>query len=566
MVVSVVAAVSGAVGCAQRVAVVSLPMIPSASSAASPSTPREGGDSAGSEGGNVPHVPAKTDQARYWSAFAYIDELSVLKNWGAQKRDNAFVTVRVKLPTRDGVLNRDFPLYTIKGSSIQSHQGVDLLQKFPLSAAAREQVTIVLEIRYLKDAEALETTRTIVANAEKLAQPYLRNFPVASSIMTSAVALTDQLAPKEDEGINTAAFSVNPTNLEGLHGYLLVTDQFKELPSDLVACADKPGTLCTKSDPAGPIKRYDKNVYVTLRFEERDDVYDPLMLLRGSGVCPLIDRRALEAARDYLRTNISLFVDHDVAIAETAFAYAEQYLKLREGVAARNFGGMLDILNEYGNDDGIVRKLFQAGELPLEQFTATQPEGMLYTVSRCYKAFWEQTPGREVLAAWTIVAEKGEPNKPQSAQDRLNALGAVLSRLGAFSGVSDWQADGKNTGIVIELLRGEAQGLIARQLQSVTDALKQKPTCDSAGAKRLLSLFSSECRDCVAEVTEYCVRDPAGGQKITSKDFEREIVKKSDADRASGIQQVQSLTTGSPAPPPVAPVPVPPAIPSDPTK
>jgi hypothetical protein len=539
---------------------------------------------AGGEPERNDHPPSKADQARYWSAFAYMDEFAILKHWEEHQSDYAFVTAHVKLPTRDGVLTREFPLYTIKGTSIQSHQGVDLLQKFPLSGAAREQVTISLDVRYLKNAAALDVTRTIVSNAEKLAEPYLRNFPVASSIMSSAVSLTDALAAKQAEGINTAAFSINPQRLRGLHPYLLVTEDFAGLPLGLVACADKPSALCWPPGSAGKCAQspprltptvtskgktgvstpppptdashslqpkyeecaYHDTVYVTLRFEDREDVYDPLMLLRGAGACPLIDQGTLDIAREYLRSNMSLFVDHDVAIAEAAFAYAEQYLKLRNGATQKNFGGMLDILNEYRDDDLTVRKLMHIGKDDDLLLINSQPEQMLVNALGCYRSFWEQTPGQEVLAAWKVVSATGASKASDSTVNRLNSLGYVLSRLGAFSGASDWQADGKNTGAVIELLRGEAKGLILSQERAVDDALRERPSCDSDGRKKLLELFSTECRPCVDALTDYCVNNPVVAKRISSGDLERDISAKRAVDQTTGMQQVQNLTAAQP--------------------
>ena len=529
---------------AQRVAVVAVP-ISLPPDAPKPSDQPDADATAASAAFEY-DAPSR-DRGKYWSAFAYIDELALLRRWGEHDNDHAFITARVKLPTRDTVITRDFPLYTIKGKSIQSHQGVDLLQKFPLSEAAREQVMISLEVRYLAGAEALDVTRKIIANAEKLAEPYLRNFSIASSIMSSAVALADQLAPKDAGDINSASFSIDPRSLNNVHAYLLIADDLPRLDNSLTTCSDKPGAICRKrgSASARPLyanAAYLDEVYVTLRFESREDVYDPLTLLRGSGTCALIDKHSLAAARDYLRANTSLFVDHDVALAEAAYTYAEQYLRLREGVSTHNFGSLLDVLNEYGNDSDLLARLLRLGGKTPGGSVTTQPEAMLSTVLECYANFWKQTPGKEVLEAWRILDPKERQDIATGAGEgikRLRILGHVLRRLSGLSGVENWRSDSKNTGTVIELLRGEANSLSAAQAIALRDEITlTAATCTAATRTRLLALFSAECIECASQVTALCLRDQ---KELTT--LQQELNTKQNAEQIRAAEEVQTLTS-----------------------
>ena len=70
--------------------------------------------------------------------------------------DYVLISAKVKLPTRNEPIIREFPLYTIEKGLVQSHSGVDLLKRFPINGNAREQVSISLEVRYLSNEEALK--------------------------------------------------------------------------------------------------------------------------------------------------------------------------------------------------------------------------------------------------------------------------------------------------------------------------------------------------------------------------------------------------------------------------
>lgn len=218
----------------------------------------------------------------YWSAYINLETQDLHKLWQVARADFLLISATVKIPTRSNVIVRDFPLFTITKGQVQAQSGLDLLKKIPISSQARDQVSITLEVRYIKGQEALEKAKKILNETVKAAEPFLKSYPLASKIIGSAIPIIDQIiepAAKRFPSSRTLAitpeklltrneliaFIIKPIRLVGKYKD---RDSIKYDPAKndsipieldnyrLVECSDMKGMLCR----GGPIGEY----YATL--------------------------------------------------------------------------------------------------------------------------------------------------------------------------------------------------------------------------------------------------------------------------------------------------------------
>lgn len=432
--------------------------------------------------------PESTSRDKYWSVYAYIEEQDIPRLWDTSSLDYVLVSAKVKLPTRTEPIVREFPLYTIERKLVQSHSGVDLLKRFPINRDAREQVSITLEVRYLANEEALKAARVVLKQAETLAEPYLKNFGLASQIMTKSVATIDE-ALEQDRGANSMTLWVDPTRLIGqpqTQAYLLrLMSDVKANPTyrsdrPLAECRNKDGALCKGGDDYRTARVSDV-VYVTLRFVPNDDVHDPSALFPGGGNCGLITEAVLEKGRSYLQANEDLFVQRHVEDTMAAYDIASRYVKARRLAADKDFAGLLDLLNEA---PPTLEPCASGGKR-----TSTLQQAQL-----CYHEFWLQSPGAEVFDAWAMLRK---PGKPQEPINRFGALVYALRRVAGMSGTSydptkldPWE---KSSGYVVNLLHHEARMLLQEQERDVDtkkcEEIAFSPYCETCKTK-----FEKKCK------------------------------------------------------------------------
>lgn len=207
---------------------------------------------------------------RYWSTDTYLEAQDVSRLWKAESLDYILITAKARLPTHSSPLVREFPLYTYEKGVVQSHAGVDLLQKFPIVIGQRNELSITLEVTHFNDSETLNTARTVLEQTSKLAAPYLDNYPVASQIVGGATSIIDALTPTDERRKNSFTTSIPATDIVQDTGlskvFLLVPlDKAKNESSTLngapsvegysystefVRCCDKPEAICAVSPAA----------------------------------------------------------------------------------------------------------------------------------------------------------------------------------------------------------------------------------------------------------------------------------------------------------------------------
>ncbi|MBK9753438.1 MAG: hypothetical protein IPO88_08020 [Nannocystis sp.] len=146
---------------------------------------------------------------------------------------------------------------------MQSESGVDLLKKIPLSEQVRDQVSITIEARFIRNKKAMDIARRILKEVTKVAEPYLNSYPIASKIIGSAVPLIDELTPNERSAPSATTTMIVAEDFNGnstkLVAFGLLPFKAKDDPKGrrelnsmkLIECDDMPGTLCTGGPPGG---------------------------------------------------------------------------------------------------------------------------------------------------------------------------------------------------------------------------------------------------------------------------------------------------------------------------
>lgn len=220
--------------------------------------------------------PKTHEKPVYWSAYINLETQDLHKLWQVARADFLLISATVKIPTRSNVIVRDFPLFTITKGQVQAQSGLDLLKKIPIWSQARDQVSITLEVRYIKGQEALEKAKKILYETVKAAEPFLKSYPVASKIIGSAIPIIDQIvdpAAKRFPSSRTLAitpeklltrneliaFIIKPIRLVGKYkdraGIKYDPAGNDSIPIELdkhrlVECSDMKGMLC-KGSPLG---------------------------------------------------------------------------------------------------------------------------------------------------------------------------------------------------------------------------------------------------------------------------------------------------------------------------
>lgn len=220
--------------------------------------------------------PRTYEKPVYWSAYINLETQDLHKLWQVARADFLLISATVKIPTRSNVIVRDFPLFTITKGQVQAQSGLDLLKKIPISSQARDQVSITLEVRYIKGQEALEKAKKILNETVKAAEPFLKSYPLASKIIGSAIPIIDQIiepAAKRFPSSRTLAitpeklltrneliaFIIKPIRLVGKYKgradikYDPAGNDSIPIELDkhrLVECSDMKGMLC-KGSPLG---------------------------------------------------------------------------------------------------------------------------------------------------------------------------------------------------------------------------------------------------------------------------------------------------------------------------
>lgn len=462
-----------------------------------------------SEAGNV-----------YWSAYAFLDPTHLPQLWQANPRtDYLLVMAHAQLPTYGQPMVRDFPLYTIDHGSVSTHAGVDLLYKYPVATDARDQIAVTIEIKYLKNQRALDITRTILRQTEAAAKPFAGNFEVASQMLSGATGLIDALV-EQAQSPNSFRFSFHPddfaagpmTKVFVLHANARGRGQESQQLDlqTVVACADKPGALCRQTGSTRPPMYTRDHVrefaYLTLRLEPTTELYDPLLLVHaGSLTCGSLNVRAIDAARNHLQTYRPLYKPEDVTAALAAYDLAQSIVDARELAHKRRFGELLDLLNVYGR-----------GELQHPHASASL-QAHIDDLHTCYRKLWsEASPGREILAAYTLYTEGNSPAQQTSEphrddRKRLNHIAYFLGAVAELKGVlydpadpRSWAGEG---GALLALLRSEALVLSKRQQDLTASRInaRGKELCTSAELATLLrERVSTFCAPCLLQVQKFC--------------------------------------------------------------
>jgi hypothetical protein len=219
----------------------------------------------------------RDDTPVYWSAYVNLETQDLHKLWQVARADFLLISATVKIPTRSNILVRDFPLFTITKGQVQAQSGLDLLKKIPISSQARDQVSITLEVRYIKGQEALDKVKKILNETVKAAEPFLKSYPLASKIIGSAIPIIDQIVePAAKRFPSSRTLAVTPEKMltrNELIAFIIkpirLVGRYKPKKSEndpagndsvpasldnyrLVECSDMKGMLCR----GGSLDRY----------------------------------------------------------------------------------------------------------------------------------------------------------------------------------------------------------------------------------------------------------------------------------------------------------------------
>lgn len=390
--------------------------------------PDDTGDAGASEG------PAMSSP-RYWSAYVRLEHRDIPRLWSVTRQDYVLITAKATIPTRQGKLVRDFPLFVVDEGQVQALQGVDLLQRFPLSADGREQVLVHVEVKILEDRETLKTVRAVLDEAQKGSEPYLGNYAVATGIVSNAVAIIDRLVDVDTKRPSSTTVAVDIGRLENggkaqrLQAFLIFpfgVGESSDRPNpdafsgELYECSGAPGMLCTKEAGRYQTDRFRDVAYVTIEFVAYERVFDPAVFVRGAKAnCSQVTAESVALAKEYLAQNEGLFSIQDVDDARAEHGLAEAYLRLREAMRAKDIDGMVELLET---------------EESWGAFSSHERYPYGAALKECWDAAWDQSPAVEVWQAWSLYRSQQRCGLASDLALRADLIHHALARMAQMTG------------------------------------------------------------------------------------------------------------------------------------
>lgn len=500
-------------------------------------TSADGGapDGAAPDGGQGP-------ERRYWSAYVQMEPQDIPRLWGLNEGlDYLFISAKANIPTRSGVLSRNFPLYIVEKGRVEAQSGVDLLEKFPLSESARKQVTLTIEAKLIKDEKILKSARSIVKETDQLAKPYLASYPIASQIIGAAVPLIDQLLDTSKIEPSSTTTALIPEDIvargNDLRAYLLLrADRLRDAttsgaityPDPLYECGDMAGMLCKGSKDSTYQKHRVTDVpYLTISFRTYDDVFDPAILVRDAkSDCGRISATAIQQARDYLSTNEDLFDTQDIDLARTALRHAEAYLRLKELALKGSVGELLDTLDRDGQSPPLIGT---------DQTLAAHHDA----IAACIGGLWHAAPAYQVWQAWNLyhrINKAGAagvvcPGAGSADAVRLDVTGAALASLATVAGLVDYDISNRTAwqgvpGMLVKLMHADARMMLAEQAGLTFEARSCRSPEQARALAKQVSLVA--CTDCWKHLEEACKEagQPALRALLDERARRRDIAKR----------------------------------------
>lgn len=462
------------------------------------------------------------ERSQYWSAYVYTDVENIARLWSSNKRsDYILITVRAVLPTHEGVLVRDFPLFSIKRGNAKAHSGIDVFYKYPVNFSARDQVAFEIEIQYLKDEAALGIARTVIEQVEAIAKPFYEQYPLATEIVSGGKKLIASLVETADTP-SSYKFSLSERDLDGAAMKTFLLEEMLDAKDDPTArsskrfdgvrpCPDKAGALCrcaavpatgAASTTCGyTTHRVEDFVYLTFRIERDQDVFDPKILIgKGAFDCPRISTAAVDTARSQIEANKYMFTPQDIGYALDAYEQADAYVRARGLIQEGKYAELLDLLNTNILSE---ERLSGVQGRPSEQL-----EEHWKGIRKCLLDVWEQSPGQEVLYAWTVFKQRDCVGVSRN-KCRLDAIGSMLNRMARLNGLT-FEASrpiGDRQGVIHDLLAREAVAIHGVQKQETRDWVTFEANCKD---EKITGLFNTSispyCTECVEIVAEKCAK------------------------------------------------------------
>jgi len=523
-------------GCSQLVVMAEYPVRPSATPAA--------------PAGAVDPAPSDPDDSgkhlrSYWSVYAHMEEQDVLRLWRVSGLDYLLISAEVEIPQSGESIKRDFPLYTINEGHIQAYSGVDLLRRFPVNTQGREQVSIKIEVRYMKNLEALKVAQTILKTADRIAGGYLKNLPFASQVTTEGLTLVDQLQPQKDPP-NSLSIFLQPEELEQervLRAILLrLPDRVEAVPTyskPLYACTDIHGALCTAAGAKYQEGRLKDEAYLTLEFVRYDDVSDPEV---DPGSCESLTYDSLKTSEVYLQSNAQLFHPDDVSHLTYDYTQARRILDARKYAAISDYGALLDLSSDVPARVASSKWDDAFSVVSCAKLTS-EASRIGCKLSACEHKFWNRSPAREVMHARWVADGLGAletpadaTNKVEYEKKKIDTIGLVLSDLLSLSGqlyepTNEHMFDATH-GSVVRMLDREARVLSKREAQRAAD----EPPATKDQLDKLSSRYSVYCGECAKILaSKLKVDEPTVKNALQSKSIETglEGLKSSGPDTSS---------------------------------
>lgn len=475
--------------------------------ASSGGQPGAGGQAAPTPKGNCMTPDHRDMFCRYWSAYAYIDPRNIGEVWELGAADYALIVAKATIPTATGPLVREFPLFTVEGGTLQVHSGVDLLKKVPILIDRRDQVSFTLEVTHFDTPELLAEARKVLARTAELAEPFLGNYGVASQIIGGATRIIDDMTPEEQRKKNSYRNPIIPEDLQRtsrqLRTWFMFSSKQTDGPDRLGArvfrpCEGHPGALCEHGTNFAR-NRVKDLVYVAIELRAYENVFDQASLVTD-GVCHNITSERIQAAREYLDANASLFHPDDVQIARKAYAAGASLIAAR---ALRDRGALGDLADH-----------LYLGDFSTMDFGIV-PEGalhrQLHEIELCVlREVFDESPMREAFRLAQLQRLGGQlqcTGHASASACRTDAQIAALERLAALSRV-DYQPNDPRAlegmpGSVLKLTVGEVRAALAHDKQAAAD-LTSAACATRDDATALLGRFSLACEDCLAATRRVC--------------------------------------------------------------
>lgn len=528
-----------------------------------------GGPRPGS-GPDAAPAPRPRAPGGYWSAFVYLESDSIARLWrGNAKTDYVLISAKAALPTFEGTMVRDLPLYSIERGSARAHSGMDLFYRYPVNIDARDQVSITIEVTYLRNKRAFDIAQQILAQAERIAAPFLANYPLATQIISGGQELVAELS-ESDGNPSAHKFSLQPGDFRAdvsmkvfvLHevddGRGRAKSRFRsDALGGVVPCPDKKGALCrcegakAEGSEAGGGScsygrdRVDDLVYLTVSLVDNQSVFDPLLLL-GNGVfeCSLLDSALIERTREHLRANRHLLKPVDVGVALDTYRHAEHYIQLRGLIEDHKYGEILDVINNFGDEALGKQHSVKGASEPLHRHHDA--------VNACLSDLWAASPGLDIRLTWNVfhrgsrcraatdsgVGAKMTRGKgveliaPPYADGKceLDETAAMLTRIAALSGApyqpSQETLWGGGQGALMEMLASKSRILNREQIALARDLTRGREKICDAVETLFEETLSPYCAECVALVADACPSKPVPALARVAREGVYESVKK----------------------------------------